>query len=79
MTDTKAGGSTADANAGRSALTFDEFVDAAIGSAMRAASKHGGGGPGKPGYLPWPIWVGIIAGPFDKGQFGGSSGGGLQQ
>jgi hypothetical protein len=62
-----------DAQAVRSALTFDEFVDAAVGAAIRASTKHGGIG-GKPGTLPWPIWVGIIAGPFDKGQFGGGGG-----
>jgi len=67
--------STGGANVARSALTLDEFVDAALGAAIRAATKHGGAT--KPGTLPWPIWVGIIAGPFDKGQLGG--GGGLQQ
>ena len=67
-------GSAGGANVARSALTLDEFVDAALGAAIRAATKHGGT---KPGTLPWPIWVGIIAGPFDKGQLGG--GGGLQQ
>jgi hypothetical protein len=56
---------------GRSALTFDEFVDAALGAAIRAAQKHGGGS-GKPGQLPFPIWVGIIAGPIAQGKdFGG--------
>jgi hypothetical protein len=74
-TSTKPGGGTGDPNVGRSALTFEEFVDTAIGAAIRAAARHGGT-PGKPGHLPWPIWVGIIAGPFDKGQFGG---GGPQQ
>ena len=76
MADAKGGSGSEDASVGRSALTFEEFVDAALGSAIRAAAKHGGAA-GRPGYLPWPIWVGIVAGPFDKGQFGG--GGGQQQ
>jgi len=69
MADAKGG-----AEVGRSALTFEEFVDAALGAAIRATAKHGG--TGGTGHLPWPIWVGIVAGPFDKGQFGG---GGSQQ
>lgn len=65
---TKPGSSgTSDIGSSRSALTFDEFVDAALGAAIRAAQKHGGPGI-KPGQLPFPIWVGIIAGPIQQGK-----------
>ena len=43
-----------EAQAVRSALTFDEFVDAAVGAAIRASTKHGGIG-GKPGTLPGAV------------------------
>ncbi|HEX6087992.1 MAG TPA: hypothetical protein VF266_25910 [Thermoanaerobaculia bacterium] len=55
-------------------LSFDEFVDAALGAAIRATAKHVPNA--KPGHLPFPIWVGIIAGPFDQGKFGGGGQGG---
>ncbi len=57
------------------ALSFDDFVDAALGAAIRATNKHVPGS--KPGHLPFPIWVGIIAGPIDQGKFGGGTGGGV--
>ena len=57
-----------------SGLSFDDFVDAALGAAIRATQKHVPGA--KPGYLPFPIWVGIIAGPIDQGKFTGGAGGG---
>ena len=70
-----------------SALTFEEFVDAAMSAAIKVAQRHAseagltpnpddpgsgkgpripGGGPG-PIHLPFPIWVGIVAGPFAQG------------
>jgi hypothetical protein len=76
----------------RSALTFEEFVDVAIGAAIKAAARHGGGStpnpddpgggkgpkkpPGGPGpvILPFPIWVGIVAGPFNQGGNLGNAG-----
>ena len=63
-----------DISGGR-ALSFEDFVEAALGAAVRAAAKQASPDL-KPGQLPFPIWVGIVAGPFDKGQFGG---GGVQQ
>ena len=59
-------GTTASAGTGRQ-ISFDEFVDVALGAAIKAAERHGG----TKGKLPWPIWIGIIAGPIDKGTFGG--------
>lgn len=82
VTSSQGSGST-----GRSALTFEEFVDAAMSAAIKVAQRHGseggltpnpddpgggkgpripGGGPG-PIHLPFPIWVGIVAGPFAQG------------
>ena len=60
-------GSPAVGTTGRS-ISFDEFVDAALGAALKAAERHTGSKPGK---LPWPIWIGIVAGPIDRGTFGG--------
>ena len=57
------------------ALSFDDFMDAALGAAIRATQKNVPGT--KPGQLPFPIWVGIIAGPLDRGQIGSSIGGGI--
>jgi hypothetical protein len=94
MTTTSQGGSTP----ARSALTFEEFVDAALGAAIKVAQRHAGeftpnpddpgtgrphipgGGPG-PIHLPFPIWVGIVAGPFSHGgpaSLGNAGGGGIK-
>jgi hypothetical protein len=66
---------TSAAKATTASLSFDDFVDAALGAAIRATQKNL---PGvKPGHLPYPIWVGIIAGPIDAGRFGGGGQGGV--
>jgi hypothetical protein len=47
----------------RSGLSFEEFVEAATGAAMRASSRAA---QNDPKYQHWPIWVGIIIRPPDK-------------
>lgn len=47
----------------RSALSFEEFIEAATAAAVRASAKAA---QNDPKYQHWPIWVGIIIRPPDK-------------
>ena len=60
----------------RTALSFEEFVDVALSAAVKAAARQKIPGT-KPGQLPFPIWIGIVAGPFNQG--GPLGGGTLNQ
>jgi hypothetical protein len=46
----------------RSALSFEEFIEAATAAAVRASARAG---QTDPKYHHWPIWVGIIIRPPD--------------
>ncbi|HWW61045.1 MAG TPA: hypothetical protein VN181_06745 [Thermoanaerobaculia bacterium] len=60
----------------RSAISFEEFVEVATSSALRAISKSTGGADLK--QLHWPIWFGWVIGPGgpDILKGGGPQGGG---
>ena len=47
----------------RSALSFEEFIEAATAAAVRATARAA---QNDPKYQHWPIWVGIIIRPPDK-------------
>ncbi len=47
----------------RSALSFEEFIEAATAAGLRASAQAA---RNDPNYQHWPIWVGIIIRPPDK-------------
>lgn len=58
----------------RSTISFEEFVEVATSSALRAISKSTGGVDLKE--LRWPIWFGWIIGPGGPDILKGPQGGG---